>query len=170
MASVKQHVGKSVANLARGAEQAKVVAPGKHGAAAVESSMDGSREARADRFQAATERETIAGLDDQVGVVALEREVDDSKISALAGGREGLLDLAYQRGAPQGRKAGPQSPGDEAGEATPERFPTAVEDGRPGAGRAAGAGTQPSPACRRPQVHGELTTSLLHDREHELAV
>ncbi len=170
MACVQQHIRKSIADLSRAAEQAEVVALREHGAAAVEDTVDSSRKARADRLQTTAERNAISGFDDQVDVVALEREVDDPELPALTRGREGLPDLAYQYAAPQGRKARVQAPGDEAGEATRERFPTAVTNGRPGAGRAAGAGTQPSPTCRKPQVHGELTASPLHDREHGLAV
>ncbi len=170
MACVEEHIRKSIADLARAAEQTEVIALRKHGPAAVEDALDGSRKARADRLHAAAERFAVASLDDQVGVIALEREVDDPELPTLARGREGAPELAHQRPAPQRRKASPQPPGDEAWEATRELFPLSVADGRTGAGRAAGAATQLSPARRRTQVHGELTASLLHDPEHELAV
>ena len=132
--------------------------------------MHGSREARADRLQAAAQRDAIASLDDQMGVVALEREVDDAKLPALTRDREGVPELADQPGAPQGRNAVPQPPRHEARKAPREGLPTAVSHRGPGTGSAAGAEAATTPVRGRAEMQVKLRASLLHDREHELAV
>jgi hypothetical protein len=102
---VVQHVHQSIAHFARRSQHAVVVALREHGTAQPERTVHCPRDPRSDRHHPAPERLRPVRLDQQVHVVALEREVHDSERALLGGLRERPLDFAHDSAVSQRRQA-----------------------------------------------------------------
>ncbi len=81
---VQEDVGQSATHLTRCAQQAMVVAPVENRPGPSADAIHGPRQASPDALHAARERLLAVGLDDQVGVVALQRVVRHAEVAALA--------------------------------------------------------------------------------------
>jgi hypothetical protein len=106
-ARILEHVRDRVPYFARRAQHVGVVAIREHPTRPTEHSVHGSSEPRADRLHPAPESLSALRLDDEVGVIALQRVVHEPKVPALARSRERSLHLAHQLHGPQRRNVGP---------------------------------------------------------------
>jgi hypothetical protein len=89
-AEVEEHIDESSTSLARRGERAGVVALGPHWTSSANGAIYGARRADGEALDAADESEPFVGLDDQMDVIGLDREVNDAEGVAARGG-EGLL-------------------------------------------------------------------------------
>lgn len=80
--TVAEHVAERVAHLARGAEDVLVIAVVEATTARVHHDVEVARDTRDERAQAVAHRAAVIGLDDQVDVVVLHREVNDAEVLA----------------------------------------------------------------------------------------
>jgi hypothetical protein len=81
-----------VADLAGGAEDVEVVAVREDGPAAREDAVRGARQAGGDGLHAGRQITRTRGLDDQVGVIRLDRVVDQTEAASVAGRGEAALE------------------------------------------------------------------------------
>lgn len=79
LSKVEEHVDQGQAHLTRRAQGVGVVALVPDGAAATAGAVDGLGAANGEALQAAHKRLGVVGLDDQVDVVGLDREVNQAK-------------------------------------------------------------------------------------------
>ena len=91
-ASVQKDVAESVPDLARCAQDVKMVAVGNHRAAVRESPIHGSSDPGRDRLHAAAEPVAVASFDDQVNVVALDGVVSEARWASVTECGEGRLE------------------------------------------------------------------------------
>jgi len=91
---VQQHVCNRGPDLAWVPEDVEVKALREDTPAASEHAIHRPGDARAERHHPATERGGVGRLDDEVGVRALQRVVDEAKVAALADGAEAALERA----------------------------------------------------------------------------
>jgi hypothetical protein len=76
---VQQYVRNSASGLGGRAQRVRVVAATPYGAVPPDGTVDGFRGASRQSLNAGDERAGVVAFDDQVNVVALNREVGDSK-------------------------------------------------------------------------------------------
>ena len=93
-----------------------MVAIGHHAPAPVGHAVHGPREPRADRHHAAPEGVAVVRLDDEMGMVALQRVVHEPKVGTRAAGGEGPLDLADDAEGAERREIGPEPQRDVGGQ------------------------------------------------------
>ena len=156
MPAVEQDIADRVADLARGAQRAGVVAVREQAAAALEQRVDPTCEANSEALHAAREGGLAGGLDDQVEVVAEDVEVDDAEVAAMtAGGDRGPHD-AHDALAPQRRQAADDPQGDVDRRARREAWAWCVGVRRRAAGPA-GAG---APAAATGRATGLIQREL----------
>jgi hypothetical protein len=79
---IEQYVDQTVPYLAPRAQRTGVIAVGPDFACAADCAVDRLREADAEPLQAPSERPRSVGLDGEMNVVRLHREVDDSELIA----------------------------------------------------------------------------------------
>ena len=79
---IVQHVGEDVARVARRLDLLRLVAEREHFAFAPELGVERTRGANCEALHAASKRFLMRGLDDQVQVIHLDRDVDDAKVRA----------------------------------------------------------------------------------------
>jgi len=106
MAGVQQDVRERVPHLARAAQHVQVEALGEHWPAPMKRPVQGACDPGSNRFHPAAERTRVAGLDEQMCVRMLEREVDEPAVAAVARRREAPLEGAHEGDRAEGRKAG----------------------------------------------------------------
>jgi hypothetical protein len=80
LAGVEEHVGQRVANLARRTKIAAMIAIRPDATAAAGGTIQGTRGADHETAHAGREGGLVAGLDDEVQVVSLDREVDEAEV------------------------------------------------------------------------------------------
>lgn len=102
---VQQHVPKRVPHLPRGRQQPHVITIGEHASRAPGDAIHGPSHPRPDRLHASREGALVICFDDQVGVISLQGVVHQPKPRPIAGDREALLDLPYDRHRAQRRTA-----------------------------------------------------------------
>jgi hypothetical protein len=85
---------------------AKVVAIGQDTPAAGTKLVDRHREMRSQRHHPTTERSSVVGLHEEVRVVALQREVNDTEVGARADARQGRLEGAHEANGAEARRTG----------------------------------------------------------------
>jgi hypothetical protein len=90
LASVEEYVGQGVADLARGAELAAVVAVRPDRATATGGTVEGAGGADHEAAHARGESGLVAGLGNEVQVVSLDGEVNQAKVGTRGGGDGGL--------------------------------------------------------------------------------
>lgn len=101
-----QHVGDGVPHLAGRLQHAMVVAAVEDPAGTAEDAADDPGHADPYRLHSAAESEAVLGLDDEVGVVALQRVVEDAEVVAAGIVREraqGAFEGADEAGRSQRR-------------------------------------------------------------------
>jgi hypothetical protein len=101
LARIEQHVRQRVAHLAGSSQSADVVAAEKYGAHSVEDAIDSSRYARADRLHPTSQRLPARCFDDEMQVIALDRELGDAELTALARRGEATAQLPKKRASPE---------------------------------------------------------------------
>lgn len=79
LAEIQEHVDKSQADFARRSQGMGVITLGPDGATTFESAIDGARTPDAEPLQTAREIAAAIGFDDEVQMVRLDREVNDSE-------------------------------------------------------------------------------------------
>jgi len=97
-ACVQEDVRQRPTHLARRSEKAMVVTPVQHRAAPSTHAIDRARETRRDALHAVREGLLAVRLDDQVGVIALQRVVGDAEVAPLARLRERTPELVDEPG------------------------------------------------------------------------
>src|SRR2546423_14890868 len=80
MPVVQENIGEGVLGFARGAKCPRVVALVEYAPLPAGDAVEPPRDPDFDRADAAPERALVVGLDDEVDVAALEREVDDTEV------------------------------------------------------------------------------------------
>jgi hypothetical protein len=83
LAKVEQDVNETVPNLARRRQRAGVIAAVPDLAGAPQSPVDRAGGSRGEAVQPADERVSRRGLDDEVDVIGLNREMRDAKIASV---------------------------------------------------------------------------------------
>jgi hypothetical protein len=99
-ASVQQHVGEGVPHFAWVPEEAAMIPVGEHGATASEGPVHGTRDTRANRHHAATERICVGRFDQEVSVRRLDAVVHEAKVDPVTNRREALLEPADENDGP----------------------------------------------------------------------
>ncbi len=107
-ACVQQHVAERVPHLRRGRQQSSMVAIRQDWSRSSHHPIHRPRQPRSDGLHPAPERVTVAGLDDQVRVVALQRVVDQAKLRAVASLRERSFELPNEPDRSQRHEPRPQ--------------------------------------------------------------
>ena len=110
-----------------------MIAIGQHAPAPLRDAIDRPREPRADRHHAAPEGVAVVRLDDEMGVVALQRVVHEPKVGTRAAGGEGPLDLTHDAEGAERREIGPEAQRDVGGQ-HPEGLAGDVREPGPWAG------------------------------------
>ncbi len=93
-----------------------MIAIGEHAPAPLRDAIDRPREPRADRHHAAPEGVAVVRLDDEMGMVALQRVVHEPKVGTRAAGGEGPLDLTDDAEGAERREIGPEAERDVGGQ------------------------------------------------------
>jgi hypothetical protein len=159
---VAEHVLEGMADLARRAENAVVIAIGEHFAASTEGAVDRARQSHRQALHRAREAARVPGLDDEVHVVALHGELDDARVEAIARPLQALHDPAKAARAAQVREPGEDFHGDEDRSRTAQRAARAVPDARSRSDRFAAR------SVARPAVLSEVDLRLsCSSRVHE---
>jgi hypothetical protein len=91
-APVVEHVRDDVARVLAVADLLRLVAELEHLAGAVPCAVDRARAVDREALHAARELLCVAGFDDQVQVVLLDRDVDDAEVATVHITNEGLAD------------------------------------------------------------------------------
>jgi hypothetical protein len=81
MAGVQKNVGDGVLHLVRSLEGARMEAVREHAAAPAGEAVEAASEPDLESADAAPKRRLVVGFDEEMEVIALEREVDDAKAS-----------------------------------------------------------------------------------------
>jgi len=110
-ACIEEHISQGTTDFARCPEQAMVIPPVQHRAAPSTHTVDRTREPRRDALHAARERLLPSRLDDQVRVIALDRVVGHSEVTALARFRQGTPPFADELAVAQRREVRSHSQG-----------------------------------------------------------
>ena len=97
-----------------------MVAIAQHGPAAPEHPVHRARDPRRDRLHAAAEGLPVRGLDQEVQVIALDRELDDPEVALVAGLAERRLEGAHEAAVSERAQALAQLQRDVAREASAE--------------------------------------------------
>jgi hypothetical protein len=84
LAHVEQHVSQSIPDFARSTKRSDVIAPEQDPPSKAEHAMRCASYARGDRLHPASQRVLARRLDDQVQMVALDRELGDAELAAFA--------------------------------------------------------------------------------------
>jgi len=92
---IRQDIGECVPHLAGRPQHVQVIALAQHRPASPERPVHGPRKARRHRLHSAPQGFPSLRLDDRVQVVALERELDQPKRTALRAGGEARHHLAH---------------------------------------------------------------------------
>jgi hypothetical protein len=154
LASVEQYVGQNVADLARSAKLAAVIAVRPHRPAAARGPIEGACGANQQAAHTRGERGLVVSLDDEVHVVSLNRKVDQAEVGAGTGGDRGLEHRVKPRSA-QGAHVGSGAKGDVEGEAALVLGAGTMQDD------GAGTGLTPSAfAAAAPGANGERELAL----------
>ena len=112
---------------------------GQHAAAASEHPIDRPRQARPDRGHPAGERLAAFRLDEQVGVIGLERVVNDAEVPAVKRCSEGPLELTDKPDGPERGDVRPDLQRDVDGMLPGKAGAGTMGDAAMGAGLPAGA-------------------------------
>ncbi len=96
LARVEKHVRQRAPHFPRSPQHAHVVAPEEDRASPSEYAMDAARDARCDRLHAAAERLLAGRLDHQVYVIALNGELRDAEVAALAARAEAAAQRLHE--------------------------------------------------------------------------
>lgn len=123
VARVQQHVAKRVVDLARRRQKAQMVAIREDLSSTPRDAIHGAGDSARDRFHAAAERTSIACLDDEMGVIALEGVVHEPKARSRACGGEAALDGADDRHGAERGYAGTNAHGHMRGQRSGEVLP-----------------------------------------------
>jgi len=152
---IHQHVHERIPHRARGGEWAGMIPILPHGAAPAEGAVDRPRHADGETAKAAAERPRIVRLDDEMHMIVLHAELEDSE-AAVGGRGEGMADGREDPLGSQATDRRPRAQGDVQGVRGGVRRPGTVRD--PGAASrgelAAGAGAAAAPGAGRGE--GEL--------------
>ncbi len=146
--SVQEDVRERVPNLARRAQRAHVVAIREDRTAANKHSVHGSGEPRTDRLHPTTQVLCARRLRNQMHVVHLDRVVDETEPTALAGSSEARLHFAHEPRDAQRRDVAPYAQGHVAGMSRGEGRPAAMGITADRPRLATRAGSAPAPARR----------------------
>lgn len=103
---VAEHVAQCVSRLSRCPQDARVVPVIEEGAPSVEEAVEPPSKADLEALHAAGERLGAGGLDDQMDVIANDRELDDAKMDAMCTSLESSLNDPEGAVSPQGRYIG----------------------------------------------------------------
>lgn len=87
---ILEHVAEGVSNLARGRQLARVIAMSPHRAGSANCAVEGPGGADGEAAQPGRESHLVVRFDDQVNVVALDREVHDTEVRPRCGVYRGL--------------------------------------------------------------------------------
>ena len=79
LSEIREHVNEGVSHLARRRERAPVPPIGPKTSTAQDESVDGARDADGDALHASRQRSLVARFDDEMDVIPLQGEVDDSE-------------------------------------------------------------------------------------------
>ena len=109
LSRVQEQIGERLADFTRRMQCANVIAAKKHRADAPEEAIHAARDTCRDRLHAAAESLSVPCLDDQVQVIALDRELRDAEVGALARDREAAAHLLDETTSPERRDIAPDS-------------------------------------------------------------
>jgi hypothetical protein len=158
-ARVQEHVGDRVSHLARRAQHAHVVAIGQDGSRTVEHAVHGSSEACSESLHPASKCALMLRLDDEVGVIRLQRVVHQPELLPIARGCERALDLPHYSHRAKRWNVVPHPQRHVAGEPSSERSTRSMPDARIRAGLPSGTGSSPA-------VSNAIEFELFHAMSH----
>lgn len=150
---VQEHVAKSIPHLARRPQHVRMVPICEHRPAALEHPVHGPRESRSYGLHPTRQRRHVRRLDQQMGMVSLERVVHQAKVPAVAGEREAPLELLHELHGTKRWHVGQNTQRHVRGVPRCEGCPHAMRHARPLTSRLSSrASTPPAPAPLRQEV------------------